>query len=241
MNEAEDPGVDPDVKGESIRSNNDDQVPQESPSVSSDDKARDLQWVEAARKGDRQAFGKLVERYQRRVYAMAFGILRNREDAWDVAQEAFVKAYRNLDRFEGTSAFYTWLYRIAYNLSIDTLRDKHRRDQVGLDETKKVEEALDAEGTRETHNPGEVADRRELAAVIQAALAKLSEKHRAIIVLREIEGLSYEEMAEVLGISKGTVMSRLFHARQNLQALLLPYVNKGEQPPASLRLAVHGA
>lgn len=240
MNEDDRDDVDEDVKGESNRSS-ETQVPEEASTVSTEERARDLQLVEAARKGDRQAFGKLVERYQRRVYALAFGIVRNREDAWDVAQEAFVKAYRNLDRFEGTSAFYTWLYRIAYNLSIDTLRDKSRRDQVDLDESKKVEQALEAEGGRENHHPGEHADRKELAAVIQAALAKLTEKHRAIIVLREIEGLSYEEMADVLGISKGTVMSRLFHARQNLQALLLPYVNKGEQPASSLRLAVHGA
>lgn len=234
MNEDEDQPVDPHVNRENLAAE------PESRGVSEEERAKDLELVEHAKKGDRQAFGKLVERYQRRVYALAFGILRQREDAWDVAQEAFVKAYRNLDRFEGNAAFYTWLYRIAYNLSIDTLREKARRDSVDLEETRKIEEALEREGRHPSGNPDETAQRKELAAVIEAAIAKLSEKHRAIIVLREIEGLSYEEMAEVLGISKGTVMSRLFHARQNLQALLLPYVSKGENVPNSLRVAVQG-
>jgi RNA polymerase sigma-70 factor (ECF subfamily) len=196
--------------------------------------------VKAAQSGDRQAFGKLVERYQRRVYALAFGIVRSREDAWDVAQEAFVKAYRNLDRYEGTAAFFTWLYRITYNLSIDVLREKSRRDQVGLDDNPNVEEALRRDGRGVDGHPEDMATRKELQAVLQSAMSRLSEKHRAIIVLREVEGLSYEEMADVLGISKGTVMSRLFHARQNLQTLLQPYVEKGQEVPASLRLAVQG-
>lgn len=203
--------------------------------------AEDRAWVEAARSGDRQAFGRLVDRYQRRVYALAFGILRNREDAWDAAQESFVKAYRNLDRFEGGSAFYTWLYRITYNRSIDMLREKGRRDRVDLEETRHVEKLLAEEGKRPEGAPEEVASRKELSRVLHEAMHKLSDKHRAIIVLREIEGLSYEEMADVLGISKGTVMSRLFHARQNLQALLSPYVKSGDEVPENLKLALHGA
>jgi RNA polymerase sigma-70 factor (ECF subfamily) len=197
--------------------------------------------VERARGGDRQAFGQLVERHQRRVYALAFGILRERDDAWDAAQEAFVKAFRNLDRFEGTAAFYTWLYRITYNVSIDHLRERNRREQVDLDENRDLEEARegDAQPALEAH-PDVMIDRRELSAVLHRAMSKLSEKHRAIIVLREVEGLSYEEMAETLGISKGTVMSRLFHARQNLQVLLAPYVRSGADVPASLKLAAQG-
>jgi RNA polymerase sigma-70 factor, ECF subfamily len=202
--------------------------------------AEDRELVEKAKTGDRRAFGRLVEKYQRRVYSLAFGILRQREDAWDVAQEAFVKAYKKLDRFEGTAAFYTWLYRITYNLSIDTLREKARRETVDLDEGRKLEEALEGDQTPAEH-PDQMAQRKELHRVLQAAMSRLSDKHRAIIVLREVEGLSYEEMAEVLGISKGTVMSRLFHARQNLQTLLAPYVKRGEEVPQSLKLAVQGA
>ena len=201
--------------------------------------AEDRELVDKAKTGDRRAFGKLVEKYQRRVYSLAFGILRQREDAWDVAQEAFVKAYKKLDRFEGNAAFYTWLYRITYNLSIDTLREKARRETVDLDEGRKMEEALEADQVP-TEHPDQMAQRKELHRVLQAAMSKLSDKHRAIIVLREVEGLSYEEMAEVLGISKGTVMSRLFHARQNLQTLLAPYVKRGEEVPQSLKLAVQG-
>lgn len=203
--------------------------------------AIDLALVEKARTGDRRAFGKLVEKYQRRVYSLAFGILRQREDAWDVAQEAFVKAYKKLDRFEGNAAFYTWLYRITYNLSIDTLREKVRRETVDLDGNRKLEEALQSDARPTAEHPDQMAQRRELHRVLQVAMNKLSDKHRAIIVLREVEGLSYEEMAEVLGISKGTVMSRLFHARQNLQTLLAPYVKRGEEVPASLKLAIQGA
>lgn len=186
-------------------------------------------WVEASLDGDNKAFGKLVERYQKRVYALAFGILRNRDDAWDVAQEAFVKAYKNLGSFEGNSAFYTWLYRITYNLCLDLVRSKGRRDMVELDEKKpRHEAALENEDSSRVEHPTAALDRKELAEVVQKAMTQLSEKHRAIIVLREIEGLSYEEMADVLKISKGTVMSRLFHARRNLQALLKPYLDEGK-------------
>ncbi len=204
-------------------------------------KERDFALVAKAREGDRKAFSQLVEFYQRRVYAIAFGILRSREDAWDAAQEAFVKAYKNLDRFEGTAAFYTWLYRITYNLSIDHLRSRKRRTTVALDENRKLEAALQKSGQTTADHPDDVTDRKELSKVLHEAMDKLTDKHRAIIVLREIEGLSYEEMADVLGISKGTVMSRLFHARKNLQALLRPYVDGGDDVPESLRLATQAA
>ncbi|MBI4818463.1 MAG: sigma-70 family RNA polymerase sigma factor [Deltaproteobacteria bacterium] len=189
----------------------------------------DRELVEAAKDGDNEAFGKLVERYQKRVYALAFGILRNRDDAWDVAQEAFVKAFKNLGTFEGSSAFYTWLYRIAYNLSLDVLRAKNRRETVDFEASPRIERAL-SEEAQGPADPGSAADRSELQKVIGTAMSQLSDKHRAIIILREVEGLSYTEMADILKISKGTVMSRLFHARKNLQALLTPYLDSGELP-----------
>ncbi|MCC7384709.1 MAG: sigma-70 family RNA polymerase sigma factor [Deltaproteobacteria bacterium] len=202
--------------------------------------AEERAWVEAALDGDNQVFGRLVERYQKRVYALAFGILRNREDAWDVAQEAFVKAYKNLGTFEGSSAFYTWLYRITYNLSLDLLRSKSRRETVDFEEGRAhVSEEL-GEALQQPEHPSDTVDRRELTEVVQRAMTRLSEKHRAIIVLREIEGLSYEEMAEVLKISKGTVMSRLFHARRNLQTLLRPYLEQGQDVEAGLGFAPQG-
>lgn len=191
--------------------------------------AEDAALVKRALAGERAAFGELIERHQKRVYGVAYGILRNREDAWDVAQEAFVKAYRNLDRFEGGSAFYTWIYRITYNLAIDHYRSKGRRDAVHFEDNAMMEKVLDAEDRPTfTTNPSEMADRAELTRVLNDAMSQLSDKHRAIIVLREVEGLAYEEIADVLGVPKGTVMSRLFHARKHLQKLLEPYVAADE-------------
>ncbi len=201
----------------------------------------DVELVKKAKDGDRRAFGRLIETYQRRVYALAYGILRNREDAWDAAQEAFVKAYKSLDRFEGQASFYTWIYRITYNVAIDHLRSRSRKEVSDLPESKQVDEALRRAGHATPGDPDRESNRRELKAVLGKAMARLSEKHRAIIVLREIEGLSYEEMAEVLDISKGTVMSRLFHARKNLQTLMQPYVEAGDDVPASLKLAKQSA
>ena len=200
-------------------------------------RAIDLELVKQAKEGDRRAFGRLVETYQRRVYTLAYGILRNREDAWDAAQEAFVKAYKSLEKFEGTASFYTWIYRITYNVSIDHLRSRSRKEVSDLPEQRLVDAALRDAGHSHKGDPDKETHRRELKEVLSKAMAKLSEKHRAIIVLREIEGLSYEEMAEVLDVSKGTVMSRLFHARKNLQTLMQPYVESGEDVPGSLKLA----
>ena len=199
-------------------------------------RAQDQVWVERAQAGDQEAFRHLVERYQRRVYAVAYGIVRNRDDAWDVAQEAFVKAYRNLTRFQGNSGFYTWLYRITYNLCIDTMRSRSRRSFVEMDSSRMLQAAVAKEAPLETH-PAKSVDRRELGEAIENALNELSEKHRAIIVLREIEGLSYEEIADVLKVSKGTVMSRLFHARRKLQDLLKPYLEDGQAVLSQFKLS----
>ena len=203
---------------------------------------RDRRLVARAVAGDRHAYGELVELYQKRVYSVAFGILRNRDDAWDISQEAFVKAYRNLERFQGQSAFYTWIYRITYNLAIDHYRSKGRRDVTRVEEPGQMEQALQNQG-KPTFNvdPSEMTDRAELSRVLHEAMSKLSEKHRAIIVLREVEGLSYEEISSILGIKKGTVMSRLFHARKNLQSLLQPYVEGGEDGSESLRFVPLGS
>lgn len=182
--------------------------------------AEERAWLAAAQAGDAGAYGRLVQRYQAKVYALAFRILRHRDDAWDVVQEAFVKAFRSLHRFHAQCSFYTWLYRIAYNLSIDALRARRRRALPGLSEGAALDEVA-GEGLASTPpTPDEALAQQDLRAVIGRAIDALSEKHRAIIVLREVEGLSYEELSVALNISKGTVMSRLFHARKKLQALL---------------------
>ena len=198
---------------------------------------RDL--VEAARRGDRDAFKTLFERYHRRAYALAFGVLRHQDDALDVVQDAFIKAHKYLDKFEGTSSFYTWLYRIVMNLCIDHLRKHRRVKPVELDEAKLEEGAVDDALLPRIlgGNPGRALADKEIRARIDQALGELSENHRTVIVMRELDGLSYEEMAAAMGCSKGTIMSRLFHARKNMQRRLIDLI---DHPSAEL-LAELGA
>lgn len=167
-----------------------------------------------------------MQRYQRKVYSVAFGFLRNQEDALDVVQESFIKVHRYLGNFEGNSSFYTWLYRIVTNLCIDHMRKNKRYKALEFDDSLrhdgKGEGAADGE-TRPLSglsDPAQMLQRREILDAVQDGLQYLSEKHRAVIVMRELEGMSYEEMAKAMGCSKGTIMSRLFHARRNMQRLL---------------------
>jgi len=155
-------------------------------------------------------------------------MVRTREDARDIIQETSIKVHRHIGNFKGSSSFYTWVYRIAVNLSIDHLRKHARHQEVDYDDA--LQREVDVEGednilpSRLGINPAKVYQRKELLKQLDTALAALSEKHRTIIVLREIEGLSYTEIAEILDISKGTVMSRLHHARKNLQQALAQYL-----------------
>jgi RNA polymerase sigma-70 factor (ECF subfamily) len=143
-------------------------------------------------------------------------VLRQPDDALDVVQDAFIKAHKHLDRFEGSSSFYTWLYRIVMNLAIDQLRKRKRTTEL----TEEAEEAEGGLASRLLGNPGRALIDKEIRARIDAALTALSDNHRAVLVMRELEGLSYDEMAAVMGCSKGTIMSRLFHARKNMQKQL---------------------
>jgi RNA polymerase sigma-70 factor (ECF subfamily) len=183
----------------------------------------DLALVDAARAGDASAFTALVVRYQRKVYGVALGIVRDTDQAWDVSQEAFVRVHGHLAEFKGDSSFQTWVMRIASHLAIDSLRRerKNRRDRLEDIGEEVIGEA--GEGILSTPlgvDPSANLLRRELGERMQAALDALPEIHRTILVLREVEGLSYEDLAERLGIQKGTVMSRLFHARKKMQSAL---------------------
>jgi RNA polymerase sigma-70 factor, ECF subfamily len=194
---------------------------------------RDL--VEAARRGDRDAFKTLFQRYHRRAYALALGVVRNPDDALDVVQDGFIKAHRYLDKFEGTSSFYTWLYRIVMNLAIDHLRKQKRARPVELDE-RRVEAAGDILDDSLLPrilggNPARALLDKEIRGRIDRALDALSEPHRAVLVMRELDGMSYEEMATAMACSKGTIMSRLFHARKNMQRQLVDLVD-GAAPPS---------
>lgn len=186
----------------------------------------DLALVQRAKGGDMEAFRSLVVRYQRKVYAVALGIVKDADLAWDVAQDVFVRVHRSLDGFKGESSFFTWLFRIATHVSIDSVRKERVAQRDEVDEIKEADLVDAGEGILATtlgNDPAETLLRRELAGKMAAALATLPEKHRTILVLREVEGLSYDELAERLGIHKGTVMSRLFHARKKMQAALRPY------------------
>lgn len=167
------------------------------------------------------AFRKLVVRHQRRAFAIAFGFLRDENDAREVVQEAFLRVYKGLSTFEGQSSFFTWLYRIVTNLSIDLMR-KPGRKATELDETRPEdpEGELALVSRVDGADPVDVMRRKEIANRIQSALEALPPYHRAVILMREVEGLSYEEMAAAMDVSKGTIMSRLFHARQKMQRAL---------------------
>ena len=184
-----------------------------------DDRALILQ----ARAGDQRAFRELVRRYQQKVYGIAFGMLRNADDAMDVTQEAFIKVHRYLDNFKGTSSFYTWVYRITVNLSIDHMRKHKKATVLDFDEAIAHDEETPDEIVPSTTgmNPVKNLDRQEMRHMIDTALDTLSPAHRAVILMREVQGLSYKEIAEVTEISIGTVESRIFRARTKLRAILL--------------------
>jgi RNA polymerase sigma-70 factor (ECF subfamily) len=188
-----------------------------------DDMDRDSDLVVAVRKGDATAYRGLVEKYQGRVYNVIYGMVRNREDARDLTQETFVKAYRNLHAFREDARFYTWIYRIAMNLSIDFLRRRQRGPLTGMDEGIA---GRDADGQihpmHGEDGPRRLLERKRLYSAIMDAVEELPEQQRQVILLREVEGLSYKEIADVLDIAEGTVMSRLFYARKRLQATLAP-------------------
>jgi RNA polymerase sigma-70 factor (ECF subfamily) len=190
--------------------------------------------VQMTLKGDKEAYRALVERYQGRLFSTALNIVKTREDAEDVVQETFVKAFLSLGQFKGQSSFYTWLYRICFNMAIDIRRKAGRRggthleykEHLGVNRAAMEDGDRDGGGAGTAHHPQRVEgphdalSRKELGHKIQEVLAELSEEHRAVIMLREIDGLDYDEIATAIGVPKGTVMSRLFYARKALQKAL---------------------
>lgn len=192
-----------------------------------DDPVDDQSLVDRSKKGDERAFRVLVERYQRRIFVLALGMLHDPQDAQDVTQEAFIKVHRYLGNFQGSASFYTWLYRITYNLAIDHLRRNGRLHTVDYDDRIGREAVEDPAGLLPRvpgSNPARALGRRELLEKIKEAVDALPPYHRGVIIMREIEGMSYKEMAEAMKVSKGTIMSRLHHARQKLQKALAPYL-----------------
>jgi RNA polymerase sigma-70 factor, ECF subfamily len=173
---------------------------------------QDAELTRRSQAGDAEAFGELVTKYRAKIFTVVFSMVRNEYDAWDIAQEGFLKAWRSIQRFEGRSSFYTWLYSITVNLTIYSLRRKARREEVELNDT--IPSLLP--------NPGVNYQSTEIREQINAALAKLSPEHRAVVVLKELEEMQYHEIAKVMNLSLGTVMSRLFYGRKKLQSMLRP-------------------
>lgn len=173
-----------------------------------------------AREGDTAAFDELITRYRERIHMHTCQIVRNAEDALDLTQETFIRAWRSLPRFDVRTSFSSWLYRIATNASIDLCRRRQIRRQTGLETGPLKIDAASRTTPAAGEAPGAGLDREEIRQRVEEAFSSLSPEHRAVIVLKEIEDLSYEEIAQRVGCSRGTVMSRLFYARKKLQALL---------------------
>lgn len=187
-------------------------------------RAEDRALVHRAREGDQDSFRDLVERHQGRAYQLALRVLRDEEAARDAVQEALIKAYRSLDRFEGRSSFYTWLYRLVMNQCLDMKRADRSGRHVDLEDDDAFDRAVAAADPPEVagvaFEPAAERMRGELREALAAAMDSLPEGARRILLLREVDGLSYAELAQVLEIPKGTVMSRLHYARKKVQEFL---------------------
>ena len=187
----------------------------------------ELRLVQAAKKGDVAAFGELVKRYDRNVFRIALHITQNREDAEDVVQDAFLKAYENLEQFQGQSKFYTWLVRIAVNEALMKLRRRRPERMVSLDQEVQTEEdSMPREVADWSPNPEELYNQAELRDILGKTIQGLPPSFRTVFVLRDVEGLSTEETAQALELSVPAVKSRLLRARLQLRERLNRYFKK---------------
>ena len=182
--------------------------------------ADDQPLVRAAQRGDMTAFEELVARHRDKIYARAFSMMRNEEEAIDLSQEAWVKGWQRLNQFHGESSFGTWLTRIVINLCLDQLRKQKRQRTESIEEMNEETGGVERQMPVLTANPTAGLERAELRQRIDRALGQLSYEHRTVLVLHEFEELEYKEIAKVMECSIGTVMSRLFYARRKMAALL---------------------
>src|SRR6516225_8491207 len=191
--------------------------------------AEDMALVRAAKRGDMSAFEELVARHRDKIYARAYSMMRNEEEAIDLSQEAWVKGWQRLTQFQGDSSFGTWMTRIVINLCLDQLRRQKRQRTESIEELDEESGGVERQMPVVTVNPTAGLERSELRARIDRALGQLSYEHRTVLVLHEFEEMEYKEIAKVMGCSIGTIMSRLFYARRKMAALLADLKNESWQ------------
>src|ERR1044071_6709105 len=185
----------------------------------------DTELVGRARRGDLEAYDELIRRYQERIYATIYHMTSNHEDANDLAQEAFIKAFQALKSLKGGSSFYTWVYRIAVNKTINFLKQRKNKSQISLNDLDfNAEHDPDLVALISEKTPRREINLTELQEKLNAAMQKLSEPHRLVVTLHDVQGLSHEEIAKIMDCNIGTVRSRLFYARQQLQGFLSDYL-----------------
>ncbi len=180
--------------------------------------------ISRCQQGDQDALKEIFDQYNKRVYRIAYGVVRQREDALDIVQEVFIKLFRSIRNFKGRSKFYTYLYRLAMNTAIDHVRKAGKYPASSLDQEGVLQPVDGVE-----KGPDRILLHKELERRVNLAMGKLPIDQRTALVLREVEGLSYQEMAEAMGCSIGTVMSRLHYGRRKMQELLKNYVKRGEE------------
>jgi RNA polymerase sigma-70 factor (ECF subfamily) len=211
----------PQVEGSAPRAarRDEEQAPASPPQID------EMELVNKARHGDLESYDELVKRYQERIYATIYHMTSNHEDANDLAQEAFIKAFHALKSFKGGSSFYTWVYRIAVNKTINFLKQRKNKAQMSLDDLDfNAEHDPDLVALISDKTPRREVNLAELQEKLNGAMQKLSEPHRLVVTLHDVQGLSHEEIAKIMNCNIGTVRSRLFYARQQLQAYLSDYL-----------------
>ena len=185
--------------------------------------ASDEELVRESKRGKPEAYEELVFRHRDKIYARAFSMLRNEDEALDLSQEAWVKGWQRLKQFKGDASFTTWMTRITINLCLDHLRKRKRQATDSLEQIEDERGGVERRITVETFNPTERMEQEELRAEIDLAMEKLSYEHRSVLLLHEFEGMEYKEIAKAMHCSIGTVMSRLFYARRRLGKLMISY------------------
>jgi len=202
-----------------------DKAPTPPASKAAADAPEDRQLVKRAQGGDLEAYDELIRRYQERIYATIYHMTANHEDANDLAQETFIKAYQALKSFKGDSSFFTWVYRIAVNKTINFLKQRKNKTHMSLNDLDfNAEHDPDLVALVSDKTPRRDVNLIELQEKLNGAMQKLSEIHRLVVTLHDVQGLSHEDISKIMGCNTGTVRSRLFYARQQLQAYLSDYL-----------------